>query len=96
MLDISQISLGQGVLGICPMPGRSGLYEADLQTIRRQSAIFDGGLRCAARLARMLKIIEMALLCQQRQIGKHRRNTIAGLRKPQFAHPRRIDEPAAH
>ena len=35
MLDISQISLGQGVLGICPMPGRSGLYEADLQTIVR-------------------------------------------------------------
>ena len=35
MLDISQISLAQGVLGICPMPGRSGLYEADLQTIVR-------------------------------------------------------------
>lgn len=35
MLDISQISLDQGVLGICPMPGRLGLYEADLQTIVR-------------------------------------------------------------
>ena len=35
MLDISQISLGVGVLGICPMPGWSGLYQADLQTVVR-------------------------------------------------------------
>ena len=33
MLDISQISLAQGVLGICSMPGRSGFYGADLKTI---------------------------------------------------------------
>ena len=30
MFQISEVTLGEGVLGIAPLPGRSGRYEADL------------------------------------------------------------------
>ena len=38
MYEISQIPLGPGWLGIAPMPGRTGRYEADLGVILRWPA----------------------------------------------------------
>ncbi len=32
-LEIAELTLGQGRLGICPMPGRSGDYAGDLAVI---------------------------------------------------------------
>ena len=33
--EIADLALGQGRIGICPAPGRSGNYEADLSTLLR-------------------------------------------------------------
>ncbi len=38
MYEISQIALGRGWLGIAPMPGRTGRYDADLGVILRWPA----------------------------------------------------------
>ena len=35
---ISELALGEGVLGISPIPGRTGAYESDLSTILRWGA----------------------------------------------------------
>lgn len=33
-LTIAELPLGRGILGICPMPGRAGFYQADLEALR--------------------------------------------------------------
>ncbi|MGV8955651.1 MAG: protein phosphatase [Cypionkella sp.] len=33
-LTIAELPLGCGTLGICPMPGRAGFYQADLEALR--------------------------------------------------------------
>lgn len=33
-LTIAELTLGSGTLGICPMPGRAGFYQADLEALR--------------------------------------------------------------
>lgn len=38
MFEIADLPLGNGRLGVCPIPGRTGTYEADLTAILRWGA----------------------------------------------------------
>lgn len=52
-LTIAEIALGQGALGLCPMPGRSGAYAADLTVLQNWQPDLVISLTTGAELARI-------------------------------------------
>jgi hypothetical protein len=52
-LTIAEIALGQGALGLCPMPGRSGAYAADLTVLQNWHPDLVISLTTGAELARI-------------------------------------------
>ena len=51
-LTIAELTLGQGVLGISPCPGRAGFYEADLAAIKHWQPSLVVSIISAEELAR--------------------------------------------
>ena len=49
-LTIAELGLARGTLGICPMPGRTGFYQADLEAIRHWAPSLVLTLTTAAEL----------------------------------------------
>ncbi len=52
-LAIAQLALGRGTLGICPMPGRAGFYQVDLEALRHWGPSLVLTLTTAAELDRV-------------------------------------------
>jgi protein-tyrosine phosphatase len=52
-LTIAELPLGRGKLGICPMPGRAGFYQADLEALRHWGPALVITLTTAEELSRI-------------------------------------------
>ena len=52
-LTIAELPLGRGILGICPMPGRAGFYQADLEALRHWGPALVITLTTAEELSRI-------------------------------------------